>query len=69
MTRTRIVLAAGAVSGILGLSLGAASLASAQTTPTTPTTKPATTAPTPKGNCPDRGTRGTGSASTSGSGV
>ncbi len=68
MTRTRIVLAAGAVAGILGLSLGAASMASAQTTPT-PTTKPATTAPM-NGNCPNMGTSGHSStSSTGGSGV
>jgi hypothetical protein len=65
MTRTQIVLAAGAVAGALGISLGAAGIAGAQTT--TPTTKPATTAPA-AGNCPNMGTHSSPS-STSGSGV
>ena len=75
MTPTRIVLAAGAVAGVFGLSLGVASVASAASrqTPTTPTTAPAatpsTTAPATgprthmKGDCPNMGGSG-GSGST-----
>jgi len=59
MTRTRIVLTAGAVAGVVGLSLGAAGIASAATTkPTAPSAK----APA-NGNCPNMGS----SSSTSGS--
>jgi len=75
MTPTRIVLAVGAVAGAFGLSLGAASIASAQTTPsTTPapaTTAPGSTAPSPgpmNGNCPNMG-GSSGSSTPSPSGV
>jgi len=72
MTPTRVVLAAGAVAGVIGLSLGAAGIASAASTATpTPTTAPAGSSKAPmNGNCPNMG--GTGShtsSSTNGSGV
>jgi hypothetical protein len=49
----RIVLAAGAVAGIIGIGIGAAGIATAATTPT-PTTKPPASAPA-NGNCPNMG--------------
>ena len=59
MTRTRIFLAAGAVAGVVGLSLGAAGIASAATTkPTAPTAK----APA-NGNCPNMGGSSSSNAS------
>jgi hypothetical protein len=66
MTRTRIVLMAGAVAGVVGLSLGAAGVATAATSkPAAPTTKPAANA-----NCPGMGgTSGSRAPTTSGSGV
>ncbi len=68
MTRTRIVLAAGAVAGVIGLSLGAAGVATAATSPT-PTTTPSGSAKAPmNGNCPNMG-GSSSTPSTSGSGV
>lgn len=69
MTRTRIVLMAGAVAGVVGLSLGAAGVATAATSkPATPAA-PSAKAPA-NGVCPNMGgTSGASTSSTSGPGV
>lgn len=68
MTRTRIVLAAGAVAGVIGLSLGAAGIATAATP--TPTTTPSGSAKAPmNGNCPNMGGANSSTSSSTGSGV